>query len=210
MKYIKGTHNDKELKWIDNELKSNGINDYRFCIENDCYVCDKVGNFYSVCRTYTSRKGNLIKQYRVVKLNGSISDGYKTYRVTLEDGKKHLKAHRMMLNAWIGEQPNLVVNHIDGNKLNNELSNLEWCTVKDNNIHAFKNGLNYYHKPKYGKYSIPVWEWSTIYYLYKFGNYSQRKLAKMYKTNRDSLKMVINKFDKLYQEALNEQSRNSR
>ena len=55
----------------------------------------------------------------------------------------------MMLNAWIGEQPNLVVNHIDGNKLNNELSNLEWCTVKDNNIHAFKNGLNYYHKPKF-------------------------------------------------------------
>lgn len=37
---------------------------------------------------------------------------------------------------------NLVVNHIDGNPRNNDLSNLEWTTTQGNNIHAFKTGLN--------------------------------------------------------------------
>ena len=71
-----------------------------------------------------------------MKLNGSIDKyGYVTYRITIDGIKKHLKAHRMMLNAWIGERQNLVVNHKDGNKQNNALSNLEWCTVAENNAH---------------------------------------------------------------------------
>lgn len=36
----------------------------------------------------------------------------------------------------------LEVNHIDGNKKNNKLENLEWCTASENQIHAFKTGLN--------------------------------------------------------------------
>ena len=74
--------------------------------------------------------------YSQMKLNGSIDKyGYVTYRITIDGIKKHLKAHRMMLNAWIGERQNLVVNHKDGNKQNNALSNLEWCTVAENNAH---------------------------------------------------------------------------
>lgn len=203
MKYINGTHAKRELSWIDKELKSIGVYEYRFCIENDCYVCDKQGNFYSVCRVYTSKSGNIIKQYRINKLKGSIADGYMTYRITLEDGRKHLKAHRMMLNAWIGPKPELVVNHKNGNKLDNSLKNLEWTTVKENNIHAFRLGLNYHHKTKYGRHNIPPWEWSTIHYLYTFEKYSKRRLAKMFHTNRDSLMLIIKKFDCIFKEALN-------
>ena len=33
-------------------------------------------------------------------------------------------------------------NYMDGNKANNHIENLEWCTYSQNNIHAFKNGLS--------------------------------------------------------------------
>ena len=102
-----------------------------------------------------------------MKLNGSIDKyGYVTYRITIDGIKKHLKAHRMMLNAWIGERQNLVVNHKDGNKQNNALSNLEWCTVAENNAHAISTGLFDPHAAKH-ELAIPLADWLTLYILYE-------------------------------------------
>lgn len=67
------------------------------------------------------------------------------YYVTLYDSRKKVKmksVHRLVAEAFI-LNPNSypVVNHIDGNKLNNNVSNLEWCTISDNVKHAYKIGL---------------------------------------------------------------------
>lgn len=56
--------------------------------------------------------------------------------------RKNYKVHRLVANAFIKNKDNkLTVNHIDGNKLNNSVENLEWATYKENNNHAIKNGL---------------------------------------------------------------------
>jgi hypothetical protein len=70
-------------------------------------------------------------------------EGY--YFITISNGKRNkktIKIHRAVAENFVeGKSDGLIVNHIDGNKLNNNYKNLEWCTTLDNNHHAVKIGL---------------------------------------------------------------------
>lgn len=66
------------------------------------------------------------------------------YRVTLSKNniKKAKTIHRLIGESFIPNPNNLpFINHIDGNKLNNSVENLEWCTSQENCIHAVYTGL---------------------------------------------------------------------
>lgn len=197
------THTAENINHITEMLITLGINEFKFCLENDCYVCDKLGNFFSVCKRQYSKTGNLVEKYEVTPLNGSVDRyGYRTYRITVDGVKKHLKGHRMMLNAWIGGQPEMCVNHIDGNKQNNSLSNLEWCTVAENNAHAITTGL-YNPHINIGKLRrISPQEWMSIYILYKHCGYSLSELGRVNGCSHSTIKKVIQKIDRIMGEEM--------
>lgn len=76
------------------------------------------------------KSGRMLKPY----LNPS---GYLRHCLCENNKSKYLFLHKIIATAFIDnpeEKP--CVNHIDENKLNNDLSNLEWCTVKENIIHG--------------------------------------------------------------------------
>lgn len=68
--------------------------------------------------------------------------GYLRVRMTIEREKMSIKVHREVAKAFIPNPNNLPqVNHKDGDKRNNRVENLEWCTNRQNQIHAIVMGL---------------------------------------------------------------------
>ncbi len=85
---------------------------------------------------------NKLGQIRNIKtkkiLKNSIHDGYYKVNITSKKKKYKRRVHRLLAHVYIAKENNEynVVNHIDENKLNNDLNNLEWTTHKLNTQHS--------------------------------------------------------------------------
>jgi hypothetical protein len=108
-----------------------------------CYQISDAGHVKSVERTYKTKKS-----IRVVpeKIRALINVHGYLYCALWKDNKQQRYAvHRLVALAFIPNPDNLpMVNHLDGDKTNNNVFNLEWCNGSENNLHAYKTGL---HKP---------------------------------------------------------------
>ncbi|WP_285013419.1 HNH endonuclease signature motif containing protein [Lactococcus garvieae] len=67
--------------------------------------------------------------------------GYLTINIPIESGKiKTLKIHRLVAEAFIPKKENkFYINHIDENKKNNHVDNLEWVSQSENNAHGTRS-----------------------------------------------------------------------
>lgn len=94
---------------------------------------------------YKIRKnGDVYSKYEAKVLNpATTKKGYKQVFLTKDDGTaSSYLVHQLVAKAFINNVNNAEqVNHIDGDKSNNNVSNLEWCTNTENNQHAWSTGL---------------------------------------------------------------------
>lgn len=108
------------------------------------YQVSNMGRVRSVDKVVTFKDGSMRKyKGKVLKTPPSKGTGYKELSLS-SDGRRNTKTvHRLVLEAFKPHvnMSDLDVNHIDGNKLNNHLTNLEWLTRRDNNLHAHDTGL---------------------------------------------------------------------
>ena len=117
--------------------------DYKdWAIINNAFAVSKCGTIISIPRRCASKNGStrqvkakVISQYRD-------KDGYllATCRGLSSNGQ--VRVHRLVALCYLGEPPlGAEVNHKDGNKENNDVSNLEYVTSKENSVHAVRLGL---------------------------------------------------------------------
>lgn len=96
------------------------------------------------------------------------SNNYPYYFIgLLKNGeRKYFAVHRLVAQAFISNPNNYEqVDHLDGNKLNNNVDNLEWVTPKENTNRAWNKGLAKYteeRKEKLSKIAKKKWETNSF------------------------------------------------
>ena len=148
--------------------------------------------------------GLLVSNKGCVKnLNGisrAISDngfGYKNVSVHILNAKKAKKLyiHRLVATLFLDKPSDdkTQVNHIDGDKSNNHVSNLEWVNPKDNIKHMHENGLNFNRKHHGSITKLPNEIILNAYLEVKMRWLGVAESAKKYGMPRTTLSSIMNK-----------------
>lgn len=151
-------------------------------------------------RYYISSHGD-VKSF-CLKKNGVIlkkqidRNGYYSINIAFKDGIKRVLVHRLVASVFLKKEPSKnEVNHKDGNKKNNHLNNLEWCTRSFNNKHAFDHGLK---KPapsygeKHGRSRLSEKQVTEIRSLYSPRKVSLNFLAKKFNISKRQVGRIVN------------------
>jgi hypothetical protein len=154
------------------------------------YCLDEQGNIYSTNYKNTGK-------IKILK-PAPQKDGYLKTMILGDDGKYLSKSiHKLMANTYFGEHEGLQVNHKNGIKTDNSLSNLELCTASDNIKHAFRNGLM---KPKRGELNgmskltkEQVKEIRDYVANFQGRYYGRKALAEKYGISEAHLKDIVNR-----------------
>ena len=106
-------------------------------------------------------------------------------------GGRH-SIHRLVARTFLENySEDLVVNHLDGNKTNNQLSNLEMCTNAENLQHSYRVGLHNNKGERSGRAIMRAKDVKEARKLYITGNYTQKILGEMYGVERSTMRSAL-------------------
>ena len=143
-----------------------------------------------------------VSNFGEVKSHGKIikgeitSGGYCRVHISHKGVQYKFLVHRLVAEAFILNPKRLPeINHIDGNKQNNSVDNLEWCTRSQNTSHAFKTGLRNYNGCKNPHSKLTQSDVETIRRIYVRGKHCENNsygLAKRYNVSPKTIQNVVN------------------
>lgn len=155
-------------------------------------------------RIFTKRRlvGNQIHYGREL-VPQLTKDGYLKVSLSKDTTYKKYYLHRLVAIQYLNNTLNLPqVNHKDGNKLNNNVSNLEWCTKTENQKHAVANLLMQHGQDRP---SSKLTE-NQVIEIYKLkGILKSADIAEIYKVSKNTINCILRgaKWKYLYKQYFN-------
>ena len=152
----------------------------------------KIINSYPDYQVSTSGRVNSMKHINCKILKQFKNKGGYYHIGLCENGmRKNIDVHRLVAQTFIPNIDNKPqVNHIDGNKLNNRVDNLEWVTKSENEKHAFKTGLKTQQGISNSNSKLTENEVIIIHGLY-LGGMKQSEIAVLFKLTKDNIHKII-------------------
>jgi uncharacterized protein YlbG (UPF0298 family) len=126
---------------------------------------------------------------RFLKVQFNNLTGYKFYQLYLNKKMHNKTIHQLVADAFLKkDKSHDTVNHKDGNKHNNTVDNLEWCTNKYNHEHATKTGL----KPKGERVGTSKLTENSVHAIKWFlkKGVSHSELSKAFKVSRSNISQI--------------------
>jgi hypothetical protein len=157
----------------------------------DCYAVSDRGN---LVRTSLTKK-RVTQIWRPVKLK-THRDGYKMIGLCREKIKSYRQMHRLVWEAFNGPiKTGMQINHLNGKKADNRLSNLEVCTKSQNATHSFRvlgrAAPNYpSFGSKNGSAKLNEQQVAEILGLYATGKYRQQDLAEKFNVSQVAISLI--------------------
>lgn len=159
------------------------------------YAVSEDGRIWSYPKKYICKRGAVRCQHNGMWMTIKGNRRYLKVKLYKNGKEKHHSIHRLVAEAHI---PNLenkpMVNHLDGDRKNNHISNLEWATYSEDQIHAYKIGLQ---KPqcgeKHGRSKLKNNDVIFIRNLHKTGYHTNRELAGFFNVSDSHISDIVNR-----------------
>lgn len=133
-----------------------------------------------------------IEREEPIKLTGSVVNGYRVYSLHAGGVKKQVRANRLVWISQYGMIPDgMVVDHINNDKMDNRISNLQLLTPEQNSTKAKEDGM-YLVGDDNPAAKIKSQDKQAIYFLYWYTGKTQKQVGEMFGISESRVQQIVN------------------
>lgn len=155
------------------------------------YEVSNMGNVRSMSRYVNHHRGGKRLMKGRPRALGDNGNGYLFVPLTKEGRSKNTYVHRLVAEAFLIKSDKQFVNHINGDKTDNRVDNLEWCTRRENMSHAKENGLMNYGE-KHHNTRLTNIQAGEIRAMWHICGFSMSKIAEIYNCSSSAVWRIVN------------------